>query len=441
MSSRKTLLLPALALAALSTAVAAQSVLGVGDVGVVTSTGFWRLRGSPSQAMPVNHILPSSFDPSLTTLTDPRLEWEEGTDRFIVCAGSKLYRVTITSLTTATVGNLTPSVGGPAAFTSIDIHPGTGELYLYDSTSMQVFGFAPPFAAGMTPDVVLSPPDGYRGMCTVSRQYPPSIALSDSTSIERLPLDGAAAIGVSQAGASAIEDNPQLAQIYLVRKGANVVGVATKSTLTMDLNITALCAPVALGPVAVAPDPHTERVYVLAADGVGCLGASAGGNHVVSLPPALGPAPQILTNPLGSGITGDAGDLALVVAPYAFPAPYGFACAAPGTGKPTVLDCDKAPFIGHPSFQLRVTGAPANAPLFLIFGFAPLAQLLPSGCTLLVAAAVAPFPLGTSGGDGKLFVTTSLPATLPPGLETYQQVAFVDGGKVRLSNGLMLHFE
>lgn len=428
-----------------SGSVAGQTVVAPGDIAVVTSTGFWRLRAATPQGQPVNFIAPSAFNAGFSTLTTPRLDWERDTDGFLVCTGTNLYRATLTSTTTATITDLTPNVGGTAAFVELDIHPGTGELYLFDQIGKQVFRFAPPFTLNMTPDLVLPSGAGIRAMCIDSRDYPPSVTVATSSQTDRLPLDGSTAIPVMFTGGGGLDGDPRYGRSFLINKGQDLVEASTGNpALSQQLNITGLCAPVALAPTAVAHNPINFFTYVLAEDGVNasCIPGITGGNHVVGLPPAITPSvpPVVVTDPTGSGISGVNGDLALVLDEYAFPSPYGFGCDAPSTGQPTVLDCNGPPLIGSSSFALEITDAPPNKAIYLLFGFQPLSQVLPSGCTLLVQISQPAFLLGTTDGNGKLTVVFPIPNSTPVGLQTYQQCVFSDSGFTILSNGLLLHF-
>lgn len=442
---RRVALLVAGALALASVA-AGQTVLSPGDIGVVTSDGFFLLRADPPQAQPVNRLLPGDFDPALVALAVPRIDWERGTDAFLVSSGPDMYRVTVTSDTTATVTGLTPDVGPPASFTELDVHPGTGDVYLLDQGSQQVFRFVPPFAPGMTPDLVLPSGAFNRAMCVDSRRYPPSVSVANPSSTKWLPLDGSAALGLATAGGASLDADPRFGQHVLAKPGQDLVDLLIPpSTAVINLNIMFGCSPVVLAPANVAMNAIDAHAYVLAAEGVNpeCpLGVVVGGNHVVALPPAqsaMSP-PRLLTDPGGSGITGIHGDLALVLADFAFPSIYGLACDAPGTGTPVVLDCNAPPHVGSSTFALEIDGAPPRVPIHLIVGFRPVSLAQPSGCTVLVLAHRPPFPIGVTDEDGELTVVAPIPAGTPVGAQVYLQCALADAGAAVLSNGLALHF-
>jgi hypothetical protein len=315
---------------------------------------------------------------------------------------------------------------------------------LFDQTSQLAYRFEPPFAMNMTPAQVLASGTGYRAMCVDSRHYPPSVTLASNSVTNRLPLDGSASLAVVNAGGGGLDGDPLVGRTYLVNKGMNTVSAtAGGPNLLQDLNIVGMCAPVALGPTSVALNPLNGRTFVLAEDGVNpaCLPGSAGGNHVVSLPPAINPLvlPEVLTDPHGSGISGANGDLALVLAEFGFPAPYGSGCAAASTGTPALLDCNVPPVIGSPGFALEISGAPAAKPVYLLLGFQPLAQTQPSGCSVLVLQALPAFLIGVTNGAGALTVVAPIPLSAPPGARVYLQSAFADSGTAVLSNGLLLN--
>jgi hypothetical protein len=423
-----------------------QSVLSPGDIGLVTTEGFWRLRAGVPQGQPVNHLAPSAFNPAFVTLASPRIDWERGTDGFLLCTGTNLYRVVVTSSTTASVTDLTPDVGGPASFTELDIHPGSGELYLLDLLSVQVFRFAPPFALGMVPDLVLPSGPFFRAMCVDSRTYPPSVAAASSAATMWLPLDGSAALQLGFSGGGSLDSNPQTGEHVLVNHGMDLVDLLIPPNMAViNLNLMVGCSPVARGPTNVAVNPIDSLAYVLAEDGLDplCpLGVVVGGNHVLALPPAqsaMAP-PKLLTDPSGSGIGGSNGDLAIVVQDFAFLSIYGFGCDAPGTGKPMLLDANSAPHIGSPTFALEVSDAAPNQPIHLLVGFQPLSQVQPSGCTVLVLAFQPPSLIGVTDNNGKLTLVAPIPASLHTGEQAYLQCAFADAGSVVLSNGLQLNF-
>src|SRR5262249_34965960 len=152
----------------------------------------------------------------------------------------------------------------------------------------------------------------------------------------------------------------------MVNKNEDKVDVSTGTpNLVQNLNIVGLCAPIALGPVAVAYDPVSFLAYVLAEDGLNpsCLPGVAGGNPVVAFPPAIGPVlPKVITDPAGSGITGSGGALALVTPDFAFPSPYGFACAVPSSGKVPTLDALAPPVSPSTVFGLELAKLPPGAP-------------------------------------------------------------------------------
>ena len=296
----------------------------------------------------------------------------------------------------------------------------------------------------MTPNLVLAAPPGARAMCLDTRDLPASVIASTSEQVSRLPLDGSAWVPVSLQGANSLDDDA-------LGHGHTVMGISKEDTvnastgtpnLVQNLNIVGFCAPVALEPVAVAYHPLNFLTYVVAQDGLnpGCFGGAFGPNHVVTLPPAIGPIPpKVITNPADSGITGTAGALALVLPEFAFPSPYGAACAAPSNALKPQLDCNFSPTSPSPAFALELAKLPPAATVFLLFGVEPLSKLLPDGCTAVVKVALDPFAIGVAAANGKLVVPAALPAGIPAGLQVRLQAAFSDSGQVVLSNGLLLH--
>ncbi|HTE06245.1 MAG TPA: hypothetical protein VK824_08620 [Planctomycetota bacterium] len=434
-----------LALAAAAPAQSVQSVLQGGDIGIVTSTGFWRLRANLAGFAPVNHVPASAFG-GLAQLQGAAIGWEPGSDSFLVAAGTSVYRVRILSTTTQSVTDLAPQLGGFAQLHDLDIHPGSGALYVRDALTEQVFRFAPPFAPGMTPDLVLPTGPGIAAAAVDSRDNPPSVLVATGTVVRRLPLDGSPAIDVAFEGAVGLDGHPQARNRTLIaNRTKNLVDATSDSPmLAQNLNVVGLCAPVVLGPSSVAWNPIDKRAYVFASDGLNpvCFPGGSSINQVVSLPSALSPfvQPEILTNPFDSGITGTDGALTLVLPDFAFPAPYGFGATSPTSGKVFALDCNDAPFLGNTGFELELTHGPPSQPVFLLVGVQPIELALPGGGTALVPLGYSPLVVGTTSAKGKLTVPAPLGTNLPAGFSAYVQAMALDAGHVLPSNALQLHF-
>ena len=84
----------------------AQTWLRPGDLGVVTDQGVFVVEAGASTTATM--LLPAS---AFGSLSQPSIEWEWASDRFLVASGDRLYRVEVTSRApwNATVTNLSPS--------------------------------------------------------------------------------------------------------------------------------------------------------------------------------------------------------------------------------------------------------------------------------------------------------------------------------------------
>lgn len=418
------------------------AVLGPGTVAVVTTDGFFV--PDPSSTTPLVFVPPAAFG-GAAVLAHPAVEWERGTDAFLVAAGGTLHRVVVLALNPSqfTVTDLTPASAQPLDLYDLDLDPATGELLAVDLAADVLLRFAPPFAAGMNPVATLPIAGGARAIAIDTRSGPNAVDHVESHQVTRLPQDGSASSLVMNIDfAVGLDHDPQVAGsqgVFVTAKGANVVGRATGNpNLMLDLNYSGLCAPLALAPVDVEWDPSSQRAFVLAEDGINpaCGGAvvALGKNHVVRMPLAQGPvAPTLYTFAGGSGVTGTNGDLAVVTGDYAFVSPVGSPC--PGAGP--VLDLAGAGLTtSSTSATLTIVAAPANTAVVILAATANALAPLPSGCLVLASPALV-FVLGTTTATGALGVAIPI-SPLPPDLDVTLQAGCVAPG-VSLSERLALH--
>jgi len=428
-------------LTALAVAAPAQNVLMPGDVGVVTTTGFVRVRAEPAQFPPTHFTGPASF--GLADLPTPGIIWEPGTDSFFVCSSDKLYRVTL-GVTTTVLTDLSPTLAAGAMLADVDLHPGTGQLVVLDSGNAEAVFFDPPFAAGMTPVHTLSLNATTRSLSFDSYNYPPSIVYSRGGKVEKMTLDGATTTPVTELKlCNGIDHSVQSASgTYITKQGTNqVVRGGGNPMFVQNMNVIGLCSPVALGPRAIAYRPVKTWTYVLAQDGLNpsCYPGVLGPNHIVSFPPALGVfLPEVITETGGSGIGGTDGDIAVVTEDYAFGSPYGPVCLASWGKRPKLLNDDTLPVPDTAGYTMKVTKGSPFSPVFLWVGIASADIPLLSGCSFLVQPFMS-FLAGSTDVDGKLIIAAPIPAGIPLGIELYLQGALPDVGSPIFTNGLMLH--
>jgi len=417
----------------LAAGAAAQSSLLPGDVAVVTSSGLYLLRPPAAAVL----LLP---DTAFGGLAAPSVHWRPGTDELLVASGARLFDVTLAGpfVPTATLIEITPAGIAAGDLRDLDVHPVSGELFVLDGGGGQVLRYAPPFSAGMAPDLVIPLPGSGRAMTIDTTGWPPTVIVGQADSVLRFTLDGAAST-LSFAGANGLDRSGQLPPITLASVSKDdLVRVLVNPNLVTELNLLFnLCGPVALGPVDVEFDAANDGALVLGEGGVNpaCLPGYSGGNHVLRLPlaQAAGVPPHVLTG-ASSGIDGQGGDLAWVAPDLAFVSPYASASATPPV---LVLAAKSDPYPGNPGFALALQSGPAGAPAFLLAGVAPLDLPLPSGAAVLVVAAQI-LPLGSLGVAGEAEADFALPAGLPLGLDLFVQGAVASGG-VLLSNGMLLH--
>lgn len=424
----------------------AQSVLAPGTAVVATSDGFFV--PDPASATPRLHLPATAF--GLATLEAPAIEWERGTDSFLLATGARLFRVTVASLAPpqASVVDLTPASAQPLDLFDLDLNPATGELFLLDQSQDAVLRFSPPFAAGMAAASAIAVGATARAMALDSRSQPNAIDSAENGQVMRRPLDGSPPAIVAAITAGGVDHDARTAGkqgTFLVAKGANKVGRATGSiNLLVDLNYSGLCAPLAMAPVDVEWSPLESRAFVLAEDGINpaCGGGSGivGSNHVVRFPlaQAAGVTPTLYTFAGGSGITGQGGDLAVVAGDFAFAVPYGTPCLPGGAGSTgPKLDLEGVLATTSTAATFTLAGAPPSRPVALIAGARPLAAALPTGCLLYVdpALVVVAGATDSAGALGVPFLLTPL----PQGLDLYVQAAVAAPFGTSLSEGLAVH--
>ncbi|MFG0316183.1 MAG: hypothetical protein ACF8XB_02835, partial [Planctomycetota bacterium JB042] len=175
---RRLVPLAALLLAA-SPARAQPSSLAPGDVLVVTTDGLFRL---PAQGGFATQLLPAA---AFGGLSSPAIEWVPGTDDALVCTGTQLFRVTFQGTPPAALAPvaLAPTLPGTPLLFDLDLHPGTGELWVLDRGNGLVHRFDPPHAPGMAPAVSVAVPKTTRGMCVDARVWPRSLVLAGGTGV------------------------------------------------------------------------------------------------------------------------------------------------------------------------------------------------------------------------------------------------------------------
>lgn len=415
-------------------AAAAQSALHPGDVAVVTTDGLWLIR-PPSTTEQL--LLPAA---SFGGLVAPSVEWRPGTDEFLLCSGDRLWRVTVSgSPPSATLADITPAGVAGANFRDLEIHAVDGRLALIDATQSSLLRYAPPFAAGMAPDLVLPLLPGPRALASDSRDWPPRFVVGYSNSVMNHDLQGGATLAAST-GVNGLDQGRQEGGLTVaVRSSENsIIALVGTSSVVVEINLLwNLCGPVALRPADVEFDTATNRAMVFAQDGLNpqCMPGYSGGDHVVAFP--LGQsqqAPPIVLTGSASSITGTAGDLALVWTDQAFAGTYGSAAAATALR----LDSPHDPYPGQLGFELKLTQAPPGAPVLVLVGQVPADVALPGGQALLVSAPLLLFA-GTTNAAGVLKVPAPLAAGSATGFDVRVQ-AFAAAGAKLASNGLLLHF-
>lgn len=418
----------------------------------VTTDGFWIPdRQGP---VPLLHIPAAGFPGAAGqagSLARPALEWDKRTDTFLVSAGPQLFRVTVQSLSPPawSVEDITPEPAIVLDLWDLDLHPASGELFLLDQTNDEVLRFARPFAAGMLASLVLPVPGTSRAMAVNSASHPPEVVVAESSQTTRVAFDGTTTLLNFFTFGQGLDHTPQIASkqgAYMVAPADHKVGKAAGSpNVYVDMNLSGLCTPLVLRPTDIEWHPIKNRGYVFADDGINPLcQATLGGfgpNHIVIMPQAQVPGvivPKLYTHGADSGITGDEGDVTLVVGDYAYTSPYGDGCSA-GSPDGIRLDTVSVPVLSATLLAFEVTGAAPNAPVQLIAGLSPAQLPMAGGCDLLVTPDLIQL-VGTTDGQGELDFDWPLPLAPSPGLELFVQVAVDDGSGPALTEALLVHF-
>jgi hypothetical protein len=414
---------------------------------VVTTDGFFV--PDRSSGVPLVFAPPAAFG-GAGSLSHPAVEWERASGEFLVVTGAHLYRVRV-DLGTGQhqVQDLTPGSAQPMDLYDLDVHPGTGELFVLDQSTDSVLRYAPPFAPGMLPDLALPVSGTARTMAVDSRTWPLAVLVGDASSVASIAVDGSSTTLMAQPFASGVDQDPQtkLAGGAFACEVANdkVIRGTSNPALAISLNYSGFCTPFALTPRDVEWSPIDLRAYVLAEDGIngismGCSSLASGPNHIVEFPLAQSSAvqPVVVTHAAASGITGTSGDLAFVQEDFGFVSPYGDGCTG-GSATAMTLDVTNGiPVASGSTLQLQVAAAPAGMPTYLLVGYSKIDALLPLGCHVYTSAELT-LSMGLTDAQGKASLTLPSPA-LPVGTEVYLQAATAVAGGPALSHGLRVHF-
>ncbi|GJM23295.1 MAG: hypothetical protein DHS20C15_32100 [Planctomycetota bacterium] len=430
---------------------AAQSVLPDNTAVVVTTDGVWVPDTQSNQ--PLVHIAPTQFPGAPSAFVRPAIEWHRSSDSLLVTTGAQLFQVTLTSLAppTYTVVEITPASSAPLDLWDIDVHPGSGEIFLLDQTFNEVSRYAPPFALGMQPDLVLPVPGTSRAMAIDSRSIPPSVVVTETSSLTRVDFAGQLSQVTEVNGTRGVDADPQVlgdGAVFMVAPSANQVSRAASSpNLVVSMNLSGFCTPLAIKPEDVEWNPLKNRAYVIASDGINpapsCQSQvpAVGPNHVISFPIAQAPpvvVPKLITHGSGSGITGTQADLTLVLGDFAFVSPYGEACVA-GSPSALRLQAPFAPDLGFPTHAIELSNASPNALVFALAGFSPAQLPFGFGCSLFVQPDFIKW-IGTTDAQGEFSIDVPLPPGVIAGYEAFLQMAVPSGGAVALSGGLQVHY-
>ena len=380
-------------------------------------------------------------------LSSPALEWVPGTDSVLVVSGPQLMLATVLGSppTGATVNFLTPNVGGNPLYHDLDIHPGTGELWLLDRGNGQLHRFDAPYVPGMVPAQSVAVPKTTRGMCIDPKAWPRRLVIAGNDGVSFVnPATGAITPRSLLTFSTGVECEQDLVNHPMaVKPGNDNISQCVSLNLVTEINISGFCKP-ANKPVDLDWSPTNRRLYVLAEDGINsCAGAYTGGNHIVRFQvPGGGPNPPvIMTSTAGSGITGAAGDLTLVQDDFAHAYRYGDDCVA-SNGVPT-LDhgpgIGGSPNLGNQNFTLQVDDAPVHAPVWMIFGFFE-AEIPLGNCAALLNPVYA-LTLPNTDASGALDLVAPVPnlPTLAGADVLLQALLTESNGLPVTTNGLKLH--
>lgn len=421
--------------------------LPAATVAVVTTDGFFV--PDPGSSVPDLFIADSSF-PDEPEFKRPAVQWEPNSDSFLVASGDQLFRVTIQSLDQDlfTIDDITPASAAPMNLYDLDVNPGTGELYLLDQTTKTVERFQAPYAQGMTSNLSIPIPPTTRSIALDSRSIPPTLIAGETTQVTRVYFDGSTEDVSFMLFPSGVDQDPQNAGVLgtYMCSSENTIGLATTTPgLLVSMNYLDFCAPLAVAPEDVEWDPIERRVFALAEDGVNlspaCPDLASGPNHVLRFPMVQIPGliePTLYTFHLGSGITGEEGDLAIVYDDFAFVTPYGEGCVD-GAGDSGVLDVVQLPVSGISALTFELHDPAPLSPALLVAGFQRVSIPLPSGCLLLVSPDFV-FSMGTTDAQGELSFGIPVSPGIPVGIEVFLQSAVAVGGGWRASQGLMVRF-
>lgn len=451
------MLRPCLALSILLTlpvASAAQTVVPVNTPVVVTTDGFWI--PDTGSSTPLLHVPASAFPGAAGaagSLQRPAVEWDRDTDSFLVSAGAQLFRVNVTQLVPAvwSIDELTPASASPLDLWDLDLHPGTGELFLLDQTHDEALRFPRPFALGMTPDLALPVPGTSRALAVDSRGVPTSVIVAETSALTRVGLDGTQSLVTEMNGGRGLDADPQTlgdgAVFSVVPNSHHVYRSAANPNLVVSMNQLGFCIPLAMSPEDVEWNPIKPRAFVLAGDGVnpsvGCQSQvpAVGPNHVLSFPVAQAApvvVPKLITFSGGSGITGTQGDLTLVLDDFAFASPYGASCSL-GEPASLVLNAPYVPRLDVDTAGFTLEGGAAGAPVLALAGYGPAATPLGLGCSLAVTPDFVKL-VGFTDAQGGFELEVAEPPGAFAGFEAYLQLAVLGAGAPTLSNGLQMHW-
>jgi len=420
----------------------------------VTTDGLW-IPDRTSQT-PLLHIPASSFPGEAgaqALLTRPAIEWDRRTDTFVVSSGSQLFQVMVTSLTRPawSIEDITPEPAIEFDLWDLDIHPATGELFVLDQTNNEVLRFAPPFAAGMLPTLVLPAPGTARALALDSRSYPPAVVVTETSQVTRIEFDGGTQVESYFLYGRGIDHDPQVAGSngsYMVAPNPHqVVRAMGTPSAVIPMNKLGACQPLAVTPSDIEWNPVKNRAYVFAEGGINWSSAcsvimpASGPNHIVRFPVVQAPpnvVPKLHTYSEGSGISGSEGDLAVVMGDFGFVSPYGEGCSA-GSADAVRLDTVHFPSLASSVIPFKVRNATPGGTVRLVAGSTMAELPLVGGCDLLVAPDLVEM-VGTTNAQGRLNFDWTLPIAPTPGLEIFVQVSVENASGQELTQALRIHF-